>query len=250
MEGIELLHVAHWKPLSYFGVTNSFFDINRDIIIYTWVVLAIIFACALPVKIILQKKESLLRFMVLSFVEGFADFTKQNLGLFFFNHFSFIASLFVFIFLCNSLSVLPSLEEPTQDLNTTLALGIISFIYVQYYAIREHGFWHYMQEYTQPFLIMFPIHVIGKLATIVSISFRLFGNIFGGATIATLYFGLIQSSVLYEIIGLAIGSNLIITFFFGLFEGLLQAFVFAMLTLTYLSIALHGEGEEGAQGHV
>jgi len=250
MEGIDLLHVEHWRPFSYVGLTHPFFDINQFVVISTWAVLLMVLFFVLAIPAILKRKGSIARFMVLSFVEGLATFVKQNLTLFSFGHLSFIAALFIFILLCNCLSVIPWLEEPTQDLNTTLSLGIISFTYVQYHAIREHGFWHYLKEYLQPFFIMFPLHLVGKLATIVSLSFRLFGNIYGGATISSLYFSLIKSSVWYEIAGLVLGGNLVIALFFGLFEGLLQAFVFAMLTLTYLSIALHSEGEEGASANV
>ena len=89
---------------------------------------------------------------------------------------------------------------------------------------------------------MLPLNIVGKIATVVSLSFRLFGNIFGGFIIATIYLKLIEGSILAETIGMFSGVALVITLFFGLFEGFLQAFVFSMLTLTYLSIALQGEG--------
>jgi F-type H+-transporting ATPase subunit a len=89
---------------------------------------------------------------------------------------------------------------------------------------------------------MFPLNVIGKLASIISISFRLFGNIFGGAIISRIYFGVIEGSLIGEMIGLFSGINFLIMLFFGLFEGALQAFVFSMLTLTYLSMSIQGEG--------
>ena len=73
------------------------------------------------------------------------------------------------------------MEEPTQNLNTTLALAMTSFFYVQYNGIRAHGIKGYLKEYTEPFIIMAPLHIISKLASIVSMSFRLFGNIYGGA---------------------------------------------------------------------
>jgi F-type H+-transporting ATPase subunit a len=76
-------------------------------------------------------------------------------------------------------------------------------------------------------------------------SFRLFGNIFGGATISNIYFGAIKGSFVLETLGLFSGINIIITLFFGLFEGFLQAFVFTMLSLTYLSIAMaHAEPDD------
>lgn len=243
MEGLNLLHAQYWKPLAHYGFTHSFFNLNADTIVYTWIALGIIVLLVLPINLILSARNSTMRFALVSSLESFAQFTTQTLGIFSFEHFSFVASLFIFIAICNCLSVIPWLEEPTQDLNTTLALGIISFLYVQWHAIRAQGVAHYIKEYFQPFFIMFPLHIVGKLATIISISFRLFGNIFGGATISHLYFALIQSSIFYEILGL-LSLNMLVTFFFGLFEGLLQAFIFSMLTLTYLSIALHGEMDE------
>lgn len=92
---------------------------------------------------------------------------------------------------------------------------------------------------------MLPLNLIGKFATIISMSFRLFGNIFGGATIASIYFRLIYGSPAWEAIGSFSGINLIIMLFFGLFEGLIQAFVFAMLSLTYLATAIaHDDTEQ------
>ena len=88
---------------------------------------------------------------------------------------------------------------------------------------------------------MLPLNLVGKLASIVSISFRLFGNIFGGSIISQIYFGSIKGSLLLETIGILSGVNIAITLFFTLFEGFLQAFVFAMLTLTYLSIGLQSD---------
>lgn len=138
----------------------------------------------------------------------------------------------------------PLIEEPTRDLNTTLALGCISFFYKEYQTIAVHGIMHYFKEFLHPFVIMFPINVIGHFSKIISISFRLFGNIFGGSIIIQLYTKSIGSSVILELIGLASGMNLLMIAFFVLFEGIIQAFVFTMLTLTYLAIALQGtEGE-------
>jgi F-type H+-transporting ATPase subunit a len=89
---------------------------------------------------------------------------------------------------------------------------------------------------------MMPLEVVGKISSVVSLSFRLFGNIFGGSIIIRLYQGLVHGYLLREIIGLITGINLLLVLFFVLFEGALQAFVFTVLTLTYLSIALQEEG--------
>jgi F-type H+-transporting ATPase subunit a len=85
---------------------------------------------------------------------------------------------------------------------------------------------------------MLPLHVVGLLATIISVSFRLFGNIFGGVIISELYLKTIGGHPLWEILGIMTGFNIIIVLFFTVFEGLIQAFVFSMLSLTYLSLAV------------
>lgn len=245
MKNIELLHTTEWNPLSYFGIHNSLFSLNENTIINTWIVLAVLALLIFIARIAITRKSGVGRYIVISYIRSFVDLCSQSFGFFSFGHTAFIIALFTFILLCNIISIIPWVEEPTIDLNTTLALGIIAFTYIQAYAIRSHGFWGYLKEYFTPFFFMFPMHVIGKLSTIVSISFRLFGNIFGGATIVTIYSAVVQASWLAEILTLLSGLNLIIVGFFIIFEGFLQAFVFAMLTLTYLSIALAHDDDIG-----
>lgn len=245
MKNIELLHKTEWNPLSYFGIQNSLFSLNEKTIINTWIVLAVLVLLIFIARIAITRHSSVGRYVVLNFVRSFIDLCSQSFGFFSFGHTAFIVALFSFILLCNIISIIPWVEEPTIDLNTTLALGIIAFIYIQAYAIKTHGFWGYLKEYFTPFFFMFPMHVIGKLSTIVSISFRLFGNIFGGATIVTIYSAVVQGSWIAETLTLLSGLNIIIIGFFIIFEGFLQAFVFAMLTLTYLSIALAHDEDIG-----
>jgi F-type H+-transporting ATPase subunit a len=115
---------------------------------------------------------------------------------------------------------------------------------VQYYTIATLGLRAYIKEYFDPIFIMLPLNIVGKFASIISMAFRLYGNIFGGSTIATIYFSILHGSTLFQTIGLLSGINLIVLLFFGLFEGAIQAFVFAMLTITYLSIAVSSEQSE------
>lgn len=244
MKGTELLDIKPWK-LTWLGLDHPFFNLNSTTIINTWIILGIILLIALPTRWLIRKKESVTRYVITEFSALFLDMCEQTLGGYFsFGHFSFITSLFIFILLCNIIVIVPWMSEPTKDLNTTIALGLISFIYTQVYAIKAHGLAAYLKEYMQPIFLMFPLHVLGKLASVVSIAFRLFGNIFGGAIIGHIYFGVIEGSLIWELAGLLSGFNFVIILFFGIFEGFLQAFVFTMLSLTYLSIALQEEPED------
>jgi F-type H+-transporting ATPase subunit a len=242
---IGLLNGKQWRPLSYLGFNHPFFSINSDTVINTWIVIGAIILLIAIARWFLRYKSSTGRYIVLTYVRSFIDLCSQSFGYFSFGHTAFIISLFTFIIMCNCIAIVPWVDEPTKNLNTALALGILSFTYIQVAAIKTHGFFGYLKEYFLPFFFMFPLHLIGKISTVISISFRLFGNIFGGATIVHIYTAVLEKSLLFQVLGLISFTNLTITAFFILFEGFLQAFVFTMLTMTYLAIALsHEEVEE------
>lgn len=238
MAGFDLSSETIWTPFAWLGIKHWFFEIDGTTVIHTWIILLILLVLIFLARYSLKNKKSVGYYLTTAFVKSFVDLTEQTLGYFSFNHFAFVMALFIFILLCNSTPAIPWLDEPTSNLNTTLALGIISFFYTQFYAIKTQGPFSYLKAYLAPFFIMLPLNIIGKLSNIISISFRLFGNIFGGSMIGTLYEKAIAGSVIKETLGLFSGLNFTILFFFGLFEGFLQAFVFAMLSLTYLSIAI------------
>ena len=243
MSGIGIEETEQWLIGPIFSSNHPFFSINKPTVIYTWITLGLIAVILLVARYIISKKDSMARFTTLYCVRLFVRMVEQTLSDFSFNHFVFITALFCFVFMCNVVSIIPWMEEPTTDLNTTLALGIISFLYTQVAAVQSGGLWKYIKGYLSPFFLMMPINVVGKLATVISLSFRLFGNIFGGSIISSVYFTAIRGNFTLEFLGLASGMNLILAGFFVIFEGFLQAFVFAMLSLTYLSLATQDEGQ-------
>jgi len=139
-----------------------------------------------------------------------------------------ICALFIFLLISNWLGMLPHLEEPTRDLNTPLSLGILGFVIAHYAGIREKGFKAYVKAYFQPVFFLMPLNLIGELSKIISISFRLFGNIMGGAIII-----LVVSYLTFSIL-----LPPFLSIFFGLFVGTIQAFVFTILTVVYISVQL------------
>jgi len=238
MKGLKVFDYHPIKPFAQYGLTTRFWDVNSTTVLYTWVVLGVILILCILGRFALQKKDSVAQYLVLNFISSFKDLCVQTLPKFNYQYFAFITALFSFIFLSTGLSFVPWFEEPTKDLNTTLSLGLISFLYIQFNAIRVRGLSAYIKNYFAPFFLMFPLNIIGELATIVSISFRLFGNIFGGSIVSQLYGNMISAGAMWEVLGILSGANLLVTLFFGLFEGLIQSFVFAMLSLTYLSMAI------------
>lgn len=235
MSGIDILEHNFWQPLAAWGLTSPLFTLNGTTLINTWICMGIIALAALYGRSVIQNKDSIAGFLARSFVRNFMDMVEQSFDHVIFKYYAFITTLFVFIIVCNC-SVVFGLHEPTTDVNTTFALGIISFLFVQKEAIIAHGLWGYIKHYFKPFFFMAPLEVLSKLTSIISLSFRLFGNIFGGSLILTLWSHAKSGSLLFQVLGLISGLNIITMLFFGLFEGFIQAFVFSVLSLTYLAM--------------
>ena len=201
--------------------------INLEVIIMTWIVFALLIVLGLfasSKRKMLPKPIQALGELIVSLLYGL---TEDALGKELAKTYApLICALFMFLLLSNWLGIIPHLEEPTKDLNTTLGLGIMGFFIAHYAAIKSKGFKVYIKEYFQPIFFMMPLNVIGELAKIVSISFRLFGNIMGGSIII-----LVVSYLTYSVV-----LPPFLYGFFGLFVGTIQAFVFTMLTVVYISV--------------
>jgi F-type H+-transporting ATPase subunit a len=248
MTEITLVNSHGWYFGPIIGFFHPFFTLNTHTITQTWIVISIIFFVALIVRFFSSKTEmSLMQTIVIDAGSSLSRMLEQSVGTCVPAHFYFVGSLFLFISFCNLAPLIPGLEEPTQDINTTFALGLISFFYIQYAAVKRFGLGHYIKnEFLTP-LFLLPLHIIGKMASILSISLRLFGNIFGGSIISKIYFSAIQYSLfsnpLFILMQLMLTATMtiIVTTFFTIIEGLLQAFVFTMLTVTYLAIAIRDD---------
>lgn len=201
--------------------------INLEVILMTWIVFAlliIIGLCASNKKSILPRPiQALGELMVSLLYELTEDALGKDLAK---TYAPLICALFMFLLFSNWLGIIPHLEEPTKDLNTTLGLGIMGFVIAHYAGIKSKGIKAYLKEYFQPIFFMMPLNLIGELAKIVSISFRLFGNIMGGSIII-----LVVSYLTYSVV-----LPPFLYAFFGLFVGTIQAFVFTMLTVVYISV--------------
>ncbi|MFC1494579.1 F0F1 ATP synthase subunit A [Thermodesulfobacteriota bacterium] len=219
----DLTHVEQFT-VPFMGMNLTF---NTDTIIMTWIVMAalILFAFLATRKagLIPNPVQVVAELLVNAFYELTVDALDEERAP---KYFPLICCLFMFLLLGNWLGLIPKLEEPTKDLNTPLAMGLLGGVIAHYSGIRAKGFAGYLKEYCHPMWFMFPLNLIGELAKVVSISFRLYGNIMGGAIIILVVSHLTHSIVFPPILLL----------FFGLFVGGIQAFVFTMLTLVYISL--------------
>jgi F-type H+-transporting ATPase subunit a len=153
-----------------------------------------------------------------------------------------IGTFFIFILCLNLLGLIPGLTSPTSNINTPASLAIIAFAVVQFYGIRKQGLLNYLKHFAgEPLILaplMFPIHVIGELARPVSLTVRLFGNIFGEDMVIAILI-LIVTSVLGKLL-LPLQFPMMI---FAIFTSFVQSLVFSMLVTIYVTVAISGHEE-------
>jgi F-type H+-transporting ATPase subunit a len=142
----------------------------------------------------------------------------------------------LFILVCNWLAFIPSgdpgyLAPPTGDVNLPLALALIVFFTVHYNSVKARGLGGYFKHYAQPYAALTPINIIEEITKPITLTFRLFGNIFSGVLMISVIVTLIPPYLSW--IGLAVWKP-----FDELFIGAIQAFIFALLTIMYLGMGM------------
>ena len=146
-----------------------------------------------------------------------------------------IASLAIVIFVSNMIGVIPGFEAPTSNINFTLSLALIVFVYYNYVGIQKNGFVNYFKHFMGPMPIlaplMFPIEIISHISRIISLSFRLFGSIRGDDMFLMVLLMLVPWL-------LPLPGFFLLTAF-----GFLQAFIFAILTYVYIAGSVMMEHE-------
>ena len=162
-------------------------------------------------------------------VEGLSALARDNMGPDWRRWFPFVGTIFFFILISNLLGLVPGVGGATSNVNTTTAWAIISFALYNYVGIRTHG-WKYIKQFLGPipalswfFLLLEPpLH----LARILTLSVRLFANMFADHTVVAVWLLLVPFAIPAVFMGL------------GLIVAVLQAFVFALLTMVYIGLAL------------
>ena len=167
-----------------------------------------------------------------------------------------IGTLFLFILTMNLFGLIPGFISPSASLNTTVALALSVFCIVQFEGIRAHGIVAYLKHFAgEPIWLaplMFPLHVIGELAKPLSLSLRLAGNVFAEDAVIAIVASL--SPFLYLIVKAEWAKEWplfpaqIIILPLMIFFGIIQAFVFSMLSAIYISLMV-GESHESHEEH-
>lgn len=224
---MEDLGKTHQLIVDLFGYELTF---NLDVILMTWIVIIGLLVFGYLATRNRRFVPGPLQTIGEMFVYQFYTLTEDALGEDMAKSYGpLIIALFMFLLFCDWLGLIPHLHEPTKDLNTPLSLGIMGFIIAHYAGIRHKGIKAYSKSYFQPIFFMAPLNIIGELSKVISISFRLFGNIMGGSIIILVVSHLVYSLVLPPFLNA----------FFIIFIGAIQAFVFTMLTLVYIAVQVN-----------
>ncbi|MEJ2169759.1 MAG: F0F1 ATP synthase subunit A [Desulfobacterales bacterium] len=213
-EAIGLGHFAHLYPH----------------VIYSWFVILMLIVFAVlatrKIEMIPTKGQNFFEIVISGMEEFMVDVTGEE-GRWFF---PIIATIFIYIVVCNLLGLIPGFFPPTANLNTTVSCAIPVFVFTHYIGVKYHGV-KYIKQFIGPVWwlipIFLPIEVIGHLARVLSLSFRLFGNMTGHELVL---------AILFMLAGAFFAPLPIMVM--GIFVAFVQAFVFFLLSIMYFSGAM------------
>ena len=196
-------------------------------VVYSWVVMGLLiglgFLATRTIKMVPTKMQNLFE-LIISSIEDFMVENTGEEGRWFF---PIVGTIFIYIFIGNLIGLVPGFFPPTASLNTTASCAIVVFVMTHYIGIRYHGV-KYIHHFTGPVWwmipIIMPIEIIGHCARVLSLSFRLFGNMMGHELVLAILFGL-AGAFFAPLPIMAL----------GIFVALVQAFVFFLLSVMYFT---------------
>ncbi len=193
----------------------------------TWIIMAILIVVSIIAtrnldKIPQTKFQNIMEILY----EGVEWLVDSSMGKENRSYLPYVGTLALFLVIANLTGVI-GIRQPTADLNTTFALALLTFVLTHVSGMKSKGVGGYMKSFLEPLPFMFPLNIISELAQPVSLSFRLFGNMLGS---------LIILALLYSFAPIII--PIIPHMYFDIFVGIIQTFIFVMLTMTYVSIAM------------
>jgi len=222
----ELAHIMeHLRPHTVLYIGNI--PISSTVVT-TWMVMAILtIAVFLATRNLSSKPRGVqhLLEMLIGFIEGLLEDAMDKEGR---KYLPLIATLFLFILSLNLSWFIPTVKPPTIDISTTAAFGVTTVVVIQIFAIQKKGVGGYLHHFTEPTIALAPLTIIEEFVKPVSLSLRLFGNMFGEKMVVT---------ILFMLLPLVVPTPVMLL---GVLMGFIQAFVFTLLPITYLQTFIKG----------
>lgn len=198
-------------------------------IVTTWALMAVMGAGAwgitrnLSADLRISRLQTLLETIVVGIRDQIRAVGLQNST----RYLPFLGTLFLFISVANLCIIFPGYEPPTGSLSTTAALAICVFAAVPFYGITAQGLSGYLKTYLEPTFVMLPFNLIGELSRTLALAVRLFGNIMSGSMILGILVSI--APLLFPIFMTVL----------GLLTGMVQAYIFSILSTVYIAAATH-----------
>ena len=200
-----------------------------DHVTYTWLVMAILIGIAFVVTRMISLVPSGVQNLMEVIITGISGLIEETMGEEGKAYFPLIATFALFILVCNLIGLIPGFYPPTADLNTNAALALTVFVLTHIVGFRKHGF-AYVKHFMGPILwlapLMFVIEVISHIARPLSLTLRLFGNMYGHEIVLMIFLALVP-------LFLPIPMMLM-----GVLIAFIQTFVFTLLAMIYIGGAL------------
>mgnify|MGYP004507161173 FL=1 len=248
-EGIEIsgarIYATIPMPVQDLPITES--QVNSWLVMISILGLCLYLAHGIAVRP--QSKRQLVAEWAVEKVNGLI---ADNMGQRFMGFAPFVAAIMV-LSAFSSLMSLVGLRPPTSDMNVVAGWAIVVFLLITHYKLKG-GLWPYVKGFFEPVPVFAPFNIIGEFATPVSMSFRHYGNVLSGVVISTLVAAALQGlsklllgwlpGLLGEIPFLQVGLPAILSLYFDIFSGVMQAFIFAMLTMLYIATGFPEEEYE------
>ena len=212
------------------------FTLNATLV-FSWLVMLLLVAVSFFVtrkitgNVTISRWQNMLEVIVQTIRNQVKEVSQQTPD----RYIPFIGSLFLFIALSNLLAVIPGFQAPTSSLSTTVALSICVFLAVPIFGISQQGFWAYFKQYIRPTPFMLPFNIIGELSRTLALAVRLYGNIMSGSVIVAILLGI--APLFFPIVMQML----------GLLTGIIQAYIFAILAMVYISSATVAQQKPKAQ---
>ncbi|MEW5822094.1 MAG: F0F1 ATP synthase subunit A [Cyanobacteriota bacterium] len=220
--------------------------VHLDTIITSWIAMAVVIILALIITRNLNRVPGKIQIVAEGLMKFLDDISVSQMGKEGIKHTPLIASLFLFILAANLLNNIPlklihlpdgEFASPTNDLNVTASLAILVSIYYFGAGIAKKGF-GYFKHYFKPFPVLAPLNFLEDFTRPVSLSVRLFGNILAGEVIIGILIAFFfMFSQIIAIIVIPVESVILVFVLFELFIAVIQAFIFAVLSASYVAMA-------------
>ncbi len=209
------------------------YTFNMDTLYMTWLAMAIVIVIAV---LAVRRIETVPRGMQNLFemaIEAIGGQVESTIGPNSRKVAPLLITLFIFLLVSNWLGLIPTLTSPTNDLNTTLGLALMIIGFVHVLGLANKGFVGHFGHFFKPHPLFLPINLVEEVARPITLSFRLFGNIMAGEILI----------ILIAALPIWYGEPLVGTVWlvFSMVVGIIQAFIFTMLSTSYLSNSLKDE---------